>query len=73
MRPVLITAAFLLSLAANCIGQNASLSQPSCDTETSRPDKPQAVNFLEKLKAAVERDDHKAVAEMVRFPIAREW
>jgi hypothetical protein len=69
VKPVLITAAFFLALAVNCIGQSGSPPPPKCNVETSRPDKLKAAEFLEKLRAAVETDDRNSVSEMVRFPL----
>jgi len=60
------------AMAVNAVGQSAATPESACGSETAESrlkDSPKAMAFFEKLRAAVERNDRNAVAEMVHFPL----
>jgi hypothetical protein len=72
MKPALIPVLVLSVLAVNGEAQSASGPTSPCNSETAesrQKDVPKAMDFFEKLRAAVERNDRNAVAEMVHFPL----
>jgi hypothetical protein len=73
MNSALIAVVLAVSaMAINAVGQSAATPESACGSETAESrlkDAPKAMAFFEKLRAAVERNDRKAVAEMVHFPL----
>jgi hypothetical protein len=60
------------AMVTNGVGQSAATPVSPCGSETAESrlkDTPKAMAFFEKLRAAVDRDDRDAVAEMVQFPL----
>ncbi len=72
MKTALVIVVVLSALAVNGVGQNTAVPSPPCDSETAEirlKDVPKAMAFFEELKAAVDGNDRKAVADMVQFPL----
>jgi hypothetical protein len=67
--PVLLAVS---AIAVNAVGQSVATPESACGSETAESrlkDTPKAMAFFERLRAAVERNDRNAVAEMVHFPL----